>query len=162
MGEPRIPRAAGTRGFLDVLRARGRKPTAATSASDIEAIRNGEHRLVSCFFRSTSAPAPTRFRQGMLELASGRANWRPFMNRKDPPVPIAVPVAGLLERARDPKTDRMIKSGGAFAPGGQFQASAFVVLACTSAHGSFELAVPRMDLPLVRFVLGGAERAEAD
>jgi len=158
MTDGKTPRAAGTRTFLDVLKALGRKPSAARAEEDLRALRNGEARLVACLLFGSVEPYPSRFSNGSLRLSGNEATWRRFGNRGDV-ISISEPIESFKVRSRDPSIDRGIKSGGLFRPDGPLGWMGFSVLVCTTAGGTLELAVPNIDLPLVTDFLERKRRA---
>src|SRR6266550_2513542 len=78
MREKRPPHAAGTRNFREVFRSLGRAPSKAAQNDDVEALREGAGRIVSCALRGSRSPYPRRFSHGLLQLTRGQAVWRPY------------------------------------------------------------------------------------
>ncbi|MFC9735471.1 hypothetical protein ACFWEO_28165 [Streptomyces roseolus] len=147
MGRGTIRRAAGTVTFLDLLRSPGRLLDRVTgrggarAEADVAALRAGEGREVSAFVRDGR-----RFRQGSLVLDPGARSpvvWRPyrFPGRRGPAValtgPLRVRGEGPVDGPGSPAVDR----------------GAFRLLTVEAADRSWELAVPAVDLPLVRAAL---------
>jgi hypothetical protein len=137
MGET-IRRAAGTATFTDLFREPGRllwqftPRGAAVAAADVEALAAGRARAVAAHARQGR-----RFRQGLLVLdpaAPVPVTWhRTLRPRPGPsPVPLAAPFDVL-----------------AVTPGRRF-----VLVTLTAAGTPWVLAVPLLDLALVRAALG--------
>jgi hypothetical protein len=145
----RAPKAVGTYGFLDVLRHPSRivrrRKTSETS-SDLEAVRRGEARSVSCFLRGTVEPYPHKLKQGRLQLSSRGATWTPFWSFSREPMAIGLRVEGVTTRPADSREPNAKKGGRAL---GVVEVPAFVVVTCTGSSGALDLVVPSPDEPLV-------------
>jgi len=149
MSGERAPNAAGTYGFLDVLRHPSRivrPPKASDTRSDVEAVRRGEARSVSCFLRGTVEPFPRKLKQGRLQLSSGGVTWTPFWSLSRKPVAIGLKVEGVTTRPSDSREPNVKKGGKAL---GVVEVPAFVVVTCTGSSGALDLVVPSADEPLV-------------
>lgn len=149
MSRERAPKATGTYGFLDVLRHPSRvfaPPTDSEGSSDIEAVRGGEARRVSCFLRGTVDPFPRKLHQGRLQLSSGGADWTPFWSLSRKPVAIGLTVQEVTTRPADSREPN-VKKGGTFL--GVVAVPAFVVVTCAGSSGAVDLVVPSADEPLV-------------
>jgi len=156
------PKSAGTYGFLDVLRHPSRILRPATPAegeSDIEALRRGESRRVSCFLRGTFGPYPRRLKQGSLELSGLGATWRPFWSFRRTLLSIDIEVASVDTRPADHREPRVNKGGKAF---GVVGIPTFVVVTCSTPSGSLDLVVPSADLPLVAGFFRGRSLGGSD
>ncbi|MFF2774134.1 hypothetical protein ACFVU3_04425 [Streptomyces sp. NPDC058052] len=112
--------------------------------ADVAALRGGEAREVSAFAREGS-----RLRQGSLILDTGAESpvvWRPyrFPGRAGDGVPLTAPFhvhgAGPVTGPGSASVDR----------------SVFRLLSVQASDRSWELAVPAVDVPLVRAALQGA------
>src|SRR5262249_51790543 len=128
-------RAAGTITPIVVLRTMaGRRR--ATSADDIEALSNGETLLVAALRRDGS-----RMNRGQLMRSSTAVVWRPYSYfRHGPGVALPPPhrVAGVgMVNSRAVKSDL------------------FRMMSLETGGVSVELAVPIIDVALVRAALGG-------
>ena len=146
----RLQRAAGTRNFGDLLRSRGRAPKEDVKLEDVEAVKSGPGRTVSCALRGSTEPFPKRFKHGMIDLVPGRAVWRPYWwSLKRGTVSIDSHVLAAKSRARNPRTDWNIKSGGMHKSDGLLPSTGFTVIVFTTESGWFELAVPTPDVRLV-------------
>jgi hypothetical protein len=142
----RAPRAAGTRTAWDVLRSGFRTPSPERSADDLRAVQAGEGRTVSCFLRADYGPYPRRKRQGMLEVRSPVARWRPFWSIRRPAIDLALSVTGVTVRNPD-KSEWNLKKGGTFL--GVVPVPRFQVVVCRTSDGTVEFAVPSTDAELV-------------
>src|SRR5579864_760419 len=138
--EKKLPRAAGTRGWIEVMRSFLRGPSEEAVQKDLEETRRGVGRTVSCALRGSAKPYPKRFKHGMIDLIRGRPTWRPYwwsINRNV--IVVQEEVSDLKARPRNPRTDWNIKSAGAQRPEGFLWWSGFSVLVCTTDRGWFEL-----------------------
>lgn len=148
--EERPRSSAGTYGFLGVLRHPSRivrPPAAAQSQADLEALRHGETRRVSCSLRGSFGPYARRLRQGALYLSTGSAQWIPFWSVRRNPQQITGPVQSVTTRPSD-RREWNIKKGGT-AAGGLVTVPSFTVVTCQTPSGTFDLVVPEADVPLV-------------
>ena len=142
------PKAVGTYGFLDMLRHPSylfRPPQSSDGRSDVEAVRMGETRKVSCFLRGTIVPFPLRLKQGSLVLSNQGATWEPFWSLNRHPLAIDITVETVSCRPADQREPRVKKGGkilGVIVP-------AFVVVSCNCPMGVLDLVVPPADEPLV-------------
>jgi hypothetical protein len=150
----RIPKAVGTYGMLDFRRNPGfrhgdnwRKhvPTSIDGISDIEAVRAGESRQVSCFIRGDHEHLPSKSKQGVLVVSNGGVSWTPFWSRKRKPLAVPAVTGGIATRNQGKGDVGPLIVGRA--------ESGFTVITCDSLAGSVELAVPMADVPLVVFSL---------
>ncbi len=126
----RARKAAGTYGFLDVLRHPSRMvrpPGPNDGASDIEAIRSGETRRVSCFLRGEGGPYPKKLKQGRLVLGKDQAAWTPYWSVSRKPIDIDRNVTSVQSRPADGREPNVKKGGTAF---GVVQIPAFMVVTC--------------------------------
>ena len=149
MSSKRAQKAVGTYGFLDVLRHPSwivRPPKPSEGLSDIEAVRAGEARSVSCFLRGTFDPFPRRLKQGSLVLSGRGVSWIPFWSFKRQALEIEVTVDGVATRPADRREPNVKKGGKAF---GVVTVPAFVVVTCTTPKGALDFVVPPADEPLV-------------
>jgi hypothetical protein len=103
--------------------------------------------------RGDRDPYPDRFRLGILELRSRGSTWKPRRSSGQAEIQIPASITEIHPRARDPKTDRGIKSGGAFDREKLLGNSGFTVLVLSTPDGPFEMAVPNVDVELVVSVL---------
>jgi hypothetical protein len=140
------PRAAGTRTAWDALRSGFRFPSPVRSADDLRAVQAGDSRTISCFLRADHGPYPRRKRQGLLELRSPIARWRPFWSIRRPAVDLTLTVTGLTVRDPD-QADGAVKKGGTFL--GLVPVPGFQVVVCTTPDGIIEFTVPSTDAELV-------------
>jgi hypothetical protein len=142
--------SAGTYGIIGVLLHPSRffkPPPPAASQADLAAVRRGEARRVSCFLRGSSAPFPSRLRQGWLYLSSHDAQWKPFWSIRRPAQQITGPIESVVTRPADHREPRVKKGGKA--EYGLVTIPAFVVVTCQTPSGSIDLVVPSADVPLV-------------
>ncbi|WP_380279091.1 hypothetical protein [Kitasatospora purpeofusca] len=146
----RVRRAAGTQTFTDLLRHPGRLAAQFTGSAggraeaDVRALHAGEAREVTAFLRDGE-----RFRQGSLVLdpvAAPPVVWRPFrvFGRAGEGVALVAPfhVHGV---------------GPVTGPGSRaIDRRMFRLLSLRAADRPWELAVPVVDVPLVRAALARA------
>lgn len=158
VGRRRPPKAIGTYGFLGVLRHPSRlfrSPKASEGAADIEAVRRGEARSVSCFLRGTFDPFPRKLKQGELELSSEAASWTPFWSISRHPLALELAAEHVTTRPADSREPHVKKGEKVF---GVMPTPAFVVVNCTTSMGVLELVVPSADGPLVAFCFEARSR----
>jgi hypothetical protein len=139
--------AAGTYGFIDGLRHPSllfKPPSPAQSQGDLEAVRSGGARKVSCFLRGSFAPYPHRLRQGTLYLSALSAHWEPFWSFNRIPRAITRQVLSVTTRAADYREPNVKKGNGGF-----LNVPYFTVVTCETPSGAFDLVVPAVDVPLV-------------
>jgi len=143
-------RSAGSRTAWGAIRALFREPKDNAAQSDIDAVRQGEGRAVSCLLKGPVAPFPRRRRQGTLALSAIGVFWRPSWSLHPKPLMIPRPAQSVEVRAAERSEWNMKKGGKAFGvvPVPEFQ----VVIARTDV-GALELAVPSTDVELVMEVL---------
>lgn len=149
MSKARPPKAMGTYGFLDVLRHPSRvfaPPKASEGSSDIEAVRGGEARRISCFLRGSVDPFPRKLKQGRLQLSHGVADWTPFSSLSRNPVALRFTIQEVSTRPADFREPN-VKRGGTVL--GVVAVPAFVVVSCAGSLGTVDLIVPSADGPLV-------------
>jgi hypothetical protein len=149
----RIPKAAGSYGMLDFRRNpayqhglnwQEHAPTSVDGILDIEAVRAGESRQVSCFIRGDHDPFPPKSKQGVLVVSATSAYWTPFWSRKRKPLAVPVVTGGISTRTQAKGDTGPLIVGHA--------ESGFTVISCGSTQ-TLELAVPTADTPLVVFCL---------
>lgn len=121
-----------------------RPPSRAQSQSDLEAVRTGDARKVSCFLRGSFAPYPHRLRQGTLYLSALSAHWEPFWSVRRMPRAITGPVLSVTTRAADYREPNVKKGNGGF-----LNVPSFTVVTCETPSGAFDLVVPSVDVALV-------------
>jgi hypothetical protein len=144
--------SAGTRDIWGVLRAGVRAPSEERIAADQEALRRGEHVIVSCCLRGPAPSYPTRRRQGELELAPEEVRWRSFWSLGGAPLLIDAPIRSIDVRAAG-KDEWNLKKGGKLF--GVFPIPEFKIIQATTDAGVVEFAVTSWDVPLVVAALGG-------
>jgi len=153
---PKPQRAAGTYGFLGVLRHPSRILRApAADAADIDAVRRGEARRVSCFLRGTVDPYPRRLKQGSLVLDGDHAAWTPFWSLRRKPLEVKMEVQSVETRPADQREPNVKKGGKAY---GVVQIPTFLVVTCQAASASVDFVVPAADERLVRSFFADAIR----
>jgi len=148
MSRDRPPNATGTYGFLGVLRHPSRMvhaPEASEGVPDIEALRRGEARSVSCFLRGTYGPFPRTLRQGRLDLTGGTARWIPFWSIRRDPLALDFSVQDVTTRPAD-SSEPLVKKGRSLIV---VKEPVFVVVTCTVSSGALDLVIPSADEPLV-------------
>jgi hypothetical protein len=90
----RTRKSAGTYGLIGGLRHPSlmfKQPEPAQSQGDLQAVRGGGARKVSCFLRGSFAPYPRRLRQGTLYLSALNVHWEPFWSVRRLPLEITGP-----------------------------------------------------------------------
>ena len=99
----RTRKSAGTHGLIGVLRHPSLmfKPSPEQSQGDLQAVRRGEARTVSCFLRGSFATYPRRLRQGTLYLSALDVHWVPFWSVRRLPQQITGPVLSVTTRPAD-------------------------------------------------------------
>jgi hypothetical protein len=137
MAKGHIRKAAGSYGVSDILfRQPGRlfgPPKEDAGRPDIEAVRNGEARLVSCFLSGEVHPYPREPKQGNLVLSGTKATWSPFWSRNRPKLEFDAVIESLEPRSPDKRRH-------------QHQ---FGVVSIETQAGRIDLMVPKVDAPLV-------------
>jgi len=128
-----------------------RPPSPSESGNDLDAIRAGSARTVSCFLRGNHDPYPGRLAQGRLVLAPDGPSWTPFWSVRRKPVPIGLPVTWLATRAADQREPNVKKGGSVF---GVVTVPTFMVITMTTPTATLELVVPQADVPLVTGYFG--------
>jgi hypothetical protein len=135
MGTERTPTAAGTYGFLDLLRHPRyaiRPPTSSDGQSDIDAMQAGDARRASCFLRGSFGSFPRHLKQGSLTLASQGACWAPYWGFRRQPLAIEVAIESVASRPAD-RQEPNVKKGGKLV--GVVDMPAFVVVSCARSEG---------------------------
>lgn len=143
------PRSVGTYGPFAVLRHPSRffrTPVPGDGQPDVEAVRRGESRTVSCFLRAEFGSLPRRLRQGSLTLSPQQATWRPYWSLRRRPVPLGVTIDSIGARLPDHREPFVNRDGKAI---GVLAVPGFIVLTCRTASGILDLVVPAVDQPLV-------------
>lgn len=153
-------KAAGTYGFLDVLLhpALMFSPQGPSrSNADIEAVRNGGSRIVSCFLRGSIQPFPPRLTQGTLTISASSATWKPYFRFPRRPLRLEPRAESVTTRPADSREPGVKKGGQA----GVVTVPAFMVVTGHLQGGSADFVVPGADAPLVGAWLGGTLAAPA-
>jgi hypothetical protein len=120
------------------------------SLSDVEAMRRGESRWVSCWLRQPRGSRKGRYRQGGLELSAAAACWRPWPDfgiRKAR----ALDITGVAEVRPAGRSDGSLTS--------PVNLHLFTLVRCATPTGYLDLFVPTADVPLVTWCLGGHDDA---
>jgi hypothetical protein len=144
-GRHRPSKSAGTYGLIGVLRHPSRilkPPSREQNLGDLDALRRGETRRISCFLRGSYAPYPERLRQGTLYLAVQDAQWEPFWSVRRTRQEVAGPVVSVTTRPADHREPNVKHGGNSFVP-------SFTVVTCDTPHGAIDLVVPSADAALV-------------
>jgi hypothetical protein len=153
----RTPKAVGTYGFLDavchptvIVPRMVRSPKPSDGQADVEAVRRGEKRIVSCFIRGNFDPFPRQLKQGELVVGGAEPVWTPFWSIKHQPVVLDFEVVDVITRPvdeREPSTriKQGIKLFGKVVPVGPI----FTVVACITPLGYVDFVIPSADGPLV-------------
>jgi hypothetical protein len=144
-----------SRGVVSFFRGPSPKDLA-RAHNDIDAIRAGRRREVTCFLRADFGPYPRRQRQGILVLTSTSAAWRPFWRLRRRPLSIAVRITSLRVRDAQPDEWNLKKGGTAF---GVVTVPTFCVVVCKTLDGTIEFAVPALDAETVAAALRSASNA---
>ena len=163
MSEKPAPKAVGTYGFFAVLRHPSRMirpPGPSEGRSDIEAVRSGQARQVSCLLRGNFDPYPRRLRQGTLLLSGPVASWTPYWSFKRQPLAVEVTLDAVTTRPADKREGPKVKKGGR--RWGVVAIPHFSVVTCTSSLGILDFVVPPADEPLVAGYFRRWLRTEAD
>ena len=149
----RPPKAVGTYGAIDAVRGRRRllspPPDPWESLSDVEALRRGESRRVSCWLREPRGRSG-RHRQGELELSATGVSWRPWPNfgiRKAR----SLFITGVAQVRPADRSDRSLTSPG--------NPHLFTLVSCATPTGYLDLLVPTADVPLVTWFLSDRDDA---
>lgn len=148
----RIRRLTGTVSATDILRhpCKWLRPAPTHTVEDWLSLVAGEPRTVACFLRADFGLYPRRLRQGTLLLSASSPVWRPYwsMRRADLELPSIVARMSVREPGR---RERNVKSW------------LFQVVVCTTLQGTLEIAVPRVDVPVVTtyFFVGGTSGDQA-
>jgi hypothetical protein len=143
----RTEKAAGTYGLIGVLRnplLLFKPPEPKQSQGDLQAVRRGEARKVSCFLRGSLAPYPRRLRQGTLYLSGLNVHWEPFWSVRRIPQQITGPFLSITTRPADDREPNVKKGGGSI-----LNVPSFTVVTCHTPHGAVDLVVPEADARLV-------------
>ena len=114
---------------------------------DLDAVRSGEGRSVSCFLRGQVDPYPRRLKQGTLILQGTQAAWTPYWSLRRTPMRLDLDVLSVQSRPADHREPNVKKGGTAFAV---VQVPTFVVVSCTTPSGDVDCVVPAADEPLVK------------
>ena len=146
----RHERSAGSRSGFDVIRSGFRQPNSNETEGDIESVRDGSTRIVSCSLRGPRSPYPKRSKQGNLQISHGLVTWSPSWGLHRRKLTIDEKFQSI--RVLDPgKAEWNSKKGGsAF---GVIPIPKFQVLECQSENGVFEFTVPQADIKLVELAL---------
>jgi hypothetical protein len=137
-------RSAGNPTLFHVLGRAFRAPSKAALSADMAAIDRGEGRTTVCLFRGHYGNYPRRFRRKVLDLGPehlvirhfwSSPSWSRFGIKRDD-------IISAHARPRELRTDFNV-------PGSPFDYANFDITTCETAEGTFELAVPRPDVPLV-------------
>lgn len=151
-GERYYQPSAGTRSLLSDLRTLSRKLRQGSSTTDVQALRSGQGRTVSCFLRGSMPPYPPRVKQGTLRVAEGDISWRPSWGLRRRPQSIHENIRTLDFRAPGRAEWNVKKGGTAF---GVIAIPDFTVIVATTDRGVLEFTVPSVDVDLVTAVLRG-------
>jgi hypothetical protein len=135
-----------------VIRARLRAPSEEAIAADQEALRHGQHVIVTCSLKGPAPSYPSRQRQGELELALREIRWRSSWSLGRAPVVIDAPIRSIGVRAAGRGEWNVKKGGKAF---GVIPIPEFKVVEATTDAGIVEFAVTSWDVPLVVSALRG-------
>ncbi|OJV60718.1 MAG: hypothetical protein BGO38_10070 [Cellulomonas sp. 73-145] len=111
--------------------------------SDRAAVAAGEARTVSCFLRADFDGYPRRSRQGLLWLQRPAATWRPFWSVRRRGLQLPNDATVMDVREPDP-AEWNVKS------------DLFRVIIARTPGGVLEMAVPTVDVPLVKAFLAGS------
>jgi hypothetical protein len=133
----RIRRASGTRTFVDVVRHFTRSSFAERKAADMEAVQNGESRLVRCYVKPDSNEKRRQWKPGYLELSAGKVLWR-GSSRKWPNL-LFVASEWRLSLRKVRQEEHVYKS--------------WSVIECKRGSEVVSLAVPKLDAELCLFAL---------
>ena len=175
MADSRVRKAAGTYGARDTIRGKSASsvirgflllrdfhpelPGHAASQADIDAVRNGESRIVSCFLRGPSKPYPRRLTYGYLRISSKSMTWKPAL-RLPWRHTLQIDIRVLAVQAREPGWRELDH-----VPGGQklrdgVMVPKWTVVSARQSAGSVEFLVPTPDVALVTgFLTGGSTEA---
>ena len=119
-----------------------RPPPIEAGTPDIEAVRNGEARLVSCFLRGENDPYPRKPRQGSLVVSGTKATWTPYWSYVQKEVELNMRVDELERRDPDKREGpRGTRLYPVFAR--------YELVTLRTAKGAIDLIVTKVDAPLV-------------
>lgn len=143
----RTRKSAGTHGLIGVLRHPSlmfKPPSPEQSQGDLQAVRRGEARKVSCFLRGSFATYPRRLRQGTLYLSALEVHWVPLWSARRLPQQITGPVLSVTTRPADDREPNVKKGGSSI-----LNVPSFTVVTCHAPYGAVDLVVPEADARLV-------------
>ncbi|MBW4078201.1 MAG: hypothetical protein HIU84_06780 [Acidobacteria bacterium] len=148
----RSERSTGTRTGLDALKAGLKRPVQDGSVSDIEGVKSGQSRIVSCSLRGPAKPYPRISKQGKLQISTGAVVWTPKYSLRRRGIEIAQRFAKMS--VRDPgRAEWNVKKGGTAL--GLIPLPKFQVLVCEDGGENYEFTVPLEDLALVQLAMRG-------
>jgi hypothetical protein len=123
--------------MVDALRNVARQPLAVRKEADIEAVTNGERRLVRCYVKPKSGEHRRHWKPGYLKVSADRLRWRGSSRRWQP---FDLGAGQWTTRLRNAtRDDRVYRSFG--------------VIECERGAANLSLAVPRPDVDLCTCVL---------
>lgn len=157
----RTRKAVGTYGFGDLARAASAAvngpPGPEAGQVDVDAVRSGEAREVSCFLRGSAEPYPRRLRQGSLFISLQETYWVPFLSFRRQPLLIDIKAEWVRTRVAD-RREPNVKKGGSGPYG--VRVPTFVVVTCATQPGkgpaTVDFVVPNADALLVSSYLNGS------
>jgi hypothetical protein len=130
-------RAVGTQTSIDVIKGWF---FPRTSEGDIEALANGQERLIRCYLQPEPDEQRKQWKPGYLTATGDGLHWVGTSNRW-PSLDFTLGEWAVAVRSRS-REDHVYSSFG--------------ILVCTRLNEKLEIAVPRRDLPLCIFALTGA------
>ncbi|WP_232292063.1 DUF2550 family protein [Frankia sp. QA3] len=148
---PRARRSPGSRTALDVLRGLLRPPDPDAVTTLVAEMETGclavQPVEVSCFLRGAGDALPRRWRQGLLTLDGRTLTWQARVGHRGEAR--RLPSRLDVEQVREVEgADRLkIKHG------------LFKIIVCQATSGRVELAVPSLDIPLVRRAIQRDQKA---
>lgn len=146
----RLQPSSGTRTAWGTIRAGFRSPAQESSLSDLEALRHGEGRVVSCILKGSVPPYPRHPKQGLLELTSGQVSWHPSWTLSRRRLLITKPLAPIEVQNAGRSQWNVKKGGKAF---GVVPIPEFKVVVVKTTESLLELSVPMTDVELVTAAL---------
>jgi hypothetical protein len=136
----------GTRGLWDILTFTWLRPP---TTSDIDAVRAGESRVVSCLLRSEVAQLPRKFTVGELHVSKDELVWRRSYRRSD--------------LRRIPTLDRVMEVRlVSHLSEWNIKRGLFKIIAAAGPDGKVEMAVPNGDVHFLRSWIEGRQPPETE